>query len=196
MEGGARRPGRRPGSVDNRAAVLTAARELFAEKGFAGTTIRAVASRADVDPALVMQFFTNKQRLFAASLDVPEGLGVALPDLLADPEGRAERLVAFLLDTLDSPEVRSRLTGLLRAAATEEAAAAMLRDSLRAAYTPVLAVLGPQAEVQLNLLGTVAVGLLMTRHVVRVEPLAGLERARLHALLVPVVDAVLQQLDG
>ena len=49
--------GRRPGAPDTRAEVLAAARTSFAEKGFRGTTIRAVASAAGVDPALVHHYF-------------------------------------------------------------------------------------------------------------------------------------------
>ena len=49
------------------AAILDAARQLFAESGFERATIRAVASRASVDPALVMQYFGSKEGLFAAA---------------------------------------------------------------------------------------------------------------------------------
>ena len=49
--------GRRPGAPDTRAEVLAAARESFAAKGFAGTTIRGVAASAGVDPALVHHYF-------------------------------------------------------------------------------------------------------------------------------------------
>ena len=49
------------------AAILDAARALFAETGFERATIRAVASRAGVDPALVMQYFGSKEGLFAAA---------------------------------------------------------------------------------------------------------------------------------
>jgi AcrR family transcriptional regulator len=44
--------GRRPqGSPDARQAILGAARELFAERGFERTTVRAVGTRAGADPA-------------------------------------------------------------------------------------------------------------------------------------------------
>ncbi|MFD0509723.1 helix-turn-helix domain-containing protein [Streptomyces aureus] len=50
------------------ARILDSARELFAEKGFDRTTIRAVATAASVDPALVMQYFGSKRELFAQSV--------------------------------------------------------------------------------------------------------------------------------
>ncbi len=49
------------------ASILDAARELFAADGFERTTIRGVAARAGIDPALVMQHFGSKERLFAES---------------------------------------------------------------------------------------------------------------------------------
>ena len=60
--------GRRRGSPDTRASILEAARTLFAENGFSGTSVRAVAGAAGVDPALVHHYFGSKDDLFVASL--------------------------------------------------------------------------------------------------------------------------------
>src|SRR6185312_2905940 len=66
------RRGRRPlGSPDARRAVLDAARELFAELGFERTTMRAVAARAGVDPALIYHYFGDKDGLLFAALQPP-----------------------------------------------------------------------------------------------------------------------------
>ena len=65
------RRGRRPlGSPDARRAVLDAARELFAELGFERTTMRAVAARAGVDPALIYHYFADKDGLLFAALTI------------------------------------------------------------------------------------------------------------------------------
>jgi len=62
--------GRRPvGGPDTREVILTAAGELFAELGFERTTMRAVAARADVDPALIHHYFGNKEGLVKAMID-------------------------------------------------------------------------------------------------------------------------------
>ena len=65
------RRGRRPGAPDTRAAILAAARSRFAEHGYAGTTIRAVATDAGVDAALVHHYFGTKDELFLAALELP-----------------------------------------------------------------------------------------------------------------------------
>ena len=64
-----------PGPRDERgvlsARILTAAREAFAETGWAGTTMRAVARAADVDPALVYHYFGSKEGLLEAATNPP-----------------------------------------------------------------------------------------------------------------------------
>ncbi|MGZ6746177.1 MAG: TetR family transcriptional regulator, partial [Nocardioides sp.] len=53
----ASRRGRRPGAPDTRSAILSAARAQFAQSGYSGTTMRAVAAAAGVDAALVHHYF-------------------------------------------------------------------------------------------------------------------------------------------
>jgi AcrR family transcriptional regulator len=92
-----KRPGRPPGTSDTRDRILASARELFARNGIDRTSIRAIASGADVDAALVHHYFGTKQQLFAAAIHIPidpmqvigpmreipvENLGLALPSLL------------------------------------------------------------------------------------------------------------------
>jgi AcrR family transcriptional regulator len=92
-----KRPGRPPGTSDTRERILATARELFARNGIDKTSIRAIASGAGVDPALVHHYFGTKQQLFAAAIHIPidpmqvlgpmretpvEELGLKLPSLL------------------------------------------------------------------------------------------------------------------
>ena len=64
-----------PRSEGTRRAILDAARNLFAARGYEQTTIRAVAGRADIDASMVMRYFGSKAGLFAAAatldLDAP-----------------------------------------------------------------------------------------------------------------------------
>ena len=90
--------GRRPGSPDTRAAILGAARAGFAELGFRATTIRAVASEAGVDAALVHHYFGTKEQVFVAAMELPFEPGELLPQALAgDPEELRERLARMFL---------------------------------------------------------------------------------------------------
>lgn len=80
-------------SSGSRAAVLAAARELFAERGFNQVTIRDIAARADLSPAMVMKCGGSKKQLFyeSATLTPPP-----LPDVPLAELGQA--LVRDLLD--------------------------------------------------------------------------------------------------
>ena len=63
--------GRRPGGADTRAEILAAARAEFGERGYTAATVRQVARRARVDPALVYHYFADKAGLFVACLNLP-----------------------------------------------------------------------------------------------------------------------------
>src|SRR5438105_14564616 len=51
---------------ERRAAIITAVRKVFAEKGFHGTTTRALADAAGVSEALLFKHFPTKEAIFEA----------------------------------------------------------------------------------------------------------------------------------
>src|SRR5271156_7101123 len=65
-----------PGPRDERgvlaARIVAAARDEFAKDGWAGTTVRAVARAADVDPALIYHYFGSKEGLLDAATTPPQ----------------------------------------------------------------------------------------------------------------------------
>jgi AcrR family transcriptional regulator len=66
-----------------RAAVAEAARSLFAERGYAATTIEAISDRSDTPQATVYRLFSSKLGILKALLDVSVGgddEAVAMPD--------------------------------------------------------------------------------------------------------------------
>lgn len=52
-----------------RAAILDAAQQIFAAKGFAEAGVREITARAGVNPSLVSRYFGGKLKLFEAALD-------------------------------------------------------------------------------------------------------------------------------
>lgn len=54
---------------DSRSALLGAAEQLFAEKGFSGTSIRDIARTSGLNLALISYYFGSKEQLFSALLD-------------------------------------------------------------------------------------------------------------------------------
>lgn len=57
--------GRRPGKSGTRGDILDAARAAFLEEGYEPASLRSIARRASVDPALVHHYFGGKAELFA-----------------------------------------------------------------------------------------------------------------------------------
>ena len=52
--------------MDKKEQILNAAIQLFAEKGFEGSSIRDIASSADVNIAMINYYFGSKEKLFEA----------------------------------------------------------------------------------------------------------------------------------
>jgi AcrR family transcriptional regulator len=62
-------PGATTTSRDARSAILDAAEELFATRGYAATTIKAIGRRAGVNSALLYYYFPDKLGLYRAVLE-------------------------------------------------------------------------------------------------------------------------------
>jgi TetR/AcrR family transcriptional regulator len=65
-------PRKRPGpsgDPDIREGILDAAEDLFAKRGFAATSIRAIADRVDVNAAMVHYYFGSKKKLLRAVME-------------------------------------------------------------------------------------------------------------------------------
>jgi AcrR family transcriptional regulator len=191
-----KKAGRRPGLSVTRAAIFDAARRQFAELGYDRTTIRSVAAEAGVDPALVLHYFGSKQQLFLAVVELPFEPAAVLPGLLAgDRRKVGERLARMFVAVLEDLDVRNRWTAVLRAAASEPAAAEMLREILtKRIFEPLAELLGVEdARLRANLVGSQVVGVVMARHVVEVEPLASLPGEALARAIGPTLQRYLTE---
>ncbi len=167
--------GRRPGESGARDAILEAARALFAQHGFERATIRAVAARAGVDPALVHHYYGSKEQLFETALTLPIAPSVILPRLLQeDPEHVGERIVRIFLSTWELPANRLVLMAMLRSVASNEQATALVRRRLMAeVFGPFASLLDvPDAELRVSLVGSQLIGLALMRYVARIRPVA------------------------
>ena len=182
-----RRRGRRPGGGDTRAALLEAARSANTERGYDGATVRAIAERAGVDPAMVNHWFGGKEPLFVAALDLPADpssvIGEALP---GDPEHLAERVIATLLRVWDETG-GAQLATLLQSIAGHEVAASLLREFIgRVLVGKVLSTVAPdRPELRASLAGSQMFGLAFVRYVLKVEPLASADHATVIAAVAP-----------
>ena len=173
----ANRSGRRPGNSGTREAILAAASRQFAQHGYDRASLRRIATDAGVDQKLIAHFFGSKQQLFVAAVGLPLNPAELLPTILAgDPATIRDRLAEVLLNILEHRALHERLTGVVRAAASEPEVARMLREFLtREVFAPAAAILDSEdAHFRLNLFGSQIVGLIMARYVVALEPLASM----------------------
>jgi AcrR family transcriptional regulator len=185
--------GRRPGAPDTRAEILTSARTLFAARGFAGTSVRAIAADAGVDPSLVHHYFGSKDDLFVAALQLPVDPRVALlPVLEGGLEGAGERLLRVFVSVWDDETARLSLLGLVRGV-VDPAGRQLLRDGL---FGVILGPIAPALDLdepqrRLALVASQMIGVVMMRYVLEVEPLASMETDVLVATYAPTLQRYL-----
>ncbi len=141
---GGGRPAHRAGERSTRDEILAAARNCFGERGYDRATIRDIAARATVDPALVLHYFGSKEQLFAAALEIPLDPSAIITRVMAHDRGEmGTSLVRAFLEAWEPEETRSPLLAMMRSAMTNETAMALVREFLgRRIFTPLTATLG------------------------------------------------------
>ncbi|NNN37846.1 TetR/AcrR family transcriptional regulator [Streptomyces sp. S3(2020)] len=170
------------------ARILDSARELFAEKGFDRTTIRAVAAAAGVDPALVMQYFGSKRELFSQAVQ-------ALP--VSPAPADADALVDQLLATLGLKlgGLPEGTLAMMRSMLTDPAAADHVRAALARQIDGVAATLPTSGDPELRaaLIVTTLLGVTIGHQLLALPALHDAPPERVAALLRPAVKALAGQ---
>lgn len=171
------------------ATILEAARELFAELGFERATIRAVAGRAGVDPALVMQYYGNKEGLFAAS-----ARWTAHHKQMFDAplDQIPQTALADLFDRFADPATRDASIALLRNCLTHDSARRIMRDDVMCERQASMAATigGPDADLRAALVGTMMMGLSLGRFLLEIPALAEASREDVERVLLPALKAL------
>jgi AcrR family transcriptional regulator len=188
------RTGRRPGPSTTRRDILAAARASFAELGYDRTSLRGVAARAGVDPALVHRFFGSKDDLLVAALTVTLNPGERIPELMeGEPGTLGERVLGYFLSVWEQSPSREVLIGMLRSATTNEHAATLLREFFSGEVLGRIAArLGHgDAQLRATLVSSQLLGLAMVRYIVRIEPLASASPETLVAAVAPTLQRYL-----
>lgn len=186
--------GRPTGVSDTRAKIIDAARAAFAEHGYDGATIRRIANDAEVDPALVHHYFGNKEALFAEVVKFPMPPSDLVDAVLADGPGQAgERIARAFLGLGENPATRDALIALLRSAMASPVSAKLLREFIsRGPLSRMASSLeGPDVRLRVELAMAQVIGVLISRHVLRLEPLASASKDEVVAYLAPTIQRYL-----
>lgn len=163
--------GRRPRNEETRERILSAACTRFGDVGFEATTIRSVAAEAEVDPALVMHYFKNKQGLFGAVVSSLQELPGRLEDV-ADVKG----FIAQYLQLWEAEDMGSRLKAVLRAGVGSSHASGVLRQYMDEQFLELVSQSKlsatvfdtPEKRERIPFIGAMLVGVAITRNVILV----------------------------
>ncbi|MET9273757.1 TetR family transcriptional regulator [Kribbella sp. NPDC003557] len=186
-----RTPGRRPGGPDTRGEIVRAARESFADKGFAATSIRAVARQAGVDAALVHHYFDSKDELFIEAMALPlDPRQVAAAILDGSREDLGRRIATVFLGVWESDEGQQRMKAMLRSVVTSDEVARIMREGMtRMILEPVSRFIDvPDAKLRVGLIASHLIGMALTRYVVELEPVASADLDTLVERLAPAIQ--------
>jgi AcrR family transcriptional regulator len=174
-----------------RDAVLDAARAAFHARGYARTSVKAVAAAAGVTPEVVGKYYQSKDKLFAAAIRLPFDPANSIPALVAPGlDGMGERLTRLTMETLGDPETRDDLVALARMGTSAGRAGAGIKSFVEQDVVDRLAgVIGvPDARLRANLITSYLLGIAINRYVIRLDPIASLSEDEVVRLVAPTVQ--------
>lgn len=183
--------GRRPGGADTRAEILEAARAEFGERGYTAATVRQVARRAHVDPALVYHYFADKAGLFVACLDLsadPREIQIQARGGALDGARIADRFLAQWEE--GTSETGKSFVTLVQAVSTAPEVARAVREFLtERVWARVQTGDGESAARATALVSSQLLGVAWARYVIQMEPLASASRPEVAAWIGPTIEA-------
>jgi AcrR family transcriptional regulator len=177
----------RRSSEETKAVILAAARERFGASGFQAATIRAIAADAGVDPAMVMRYYGNKDKLFAAAAE----FDLKFPDFAGTDRTQVGRsLVRHFLARWEGDEA---LVILLRSSATNGEAAQRMQEIFGTQLQPLVGSLVPadEAGVRAGLIATQILGMALCRFVLRLAPVVEMTPDEVVGWLGPTIQRYL-----
>ncbi len=161
--------------------ILEAAQVEFGEHGLEGTTVRAIAQRAGVDPSLVIQHYGSKSDLFAIAAQLHR-------------ETTDDDVAAHLFDVLDvrlgqlPPETRALVRSMLTA---PEATSAMKQFLDERVANLARAMNGGDAELRAALTVSSILGLTIARHFLKLDALTEISEEQIQTTLRPWLTAAI-----
>jgi AcrR family transcriptional regulator len=187
------RPVQRPRRRDpegHRAAILAAAQELFAARGYEHATVREIAARAGVTHGSVMRHFGTKEELFVAAIPGVRDLDQIAP---GPAETLPDRLAAAWVERMESVDGSDPTTALILSAADRDAAVRLYTVLMEQSMRVYSAVLGStrDGDIRLQLMAAQLIGVTFTRYILRMGPLAELDPPELVTWLSSTLRGIL-----
>lgn len=183
----ARTRGRPRGNPPTRESIVSAARALFLERGYKRTTVRAVATAAGVDPALIAYHFGSKKGLFADVMQFQCANALAVDDVLGgDPAALPGRLIDAVTGLWEDAD-------FLQLTAQGDEAAEVIREYLEHELLARLVEFlgGRDATARATAVVTILGGLIYTRYLNPLPTPATLTPSETRRVLTPALRAAL-----
>jgi AcrR family transcriptional regulator len=181
-----------PGPRDERgvlaARIVAAAREEFAQHGWAGTTLRAVARAADVDPALVYHYFGSKEGLLDAATNPPQKWLESVAKVWTTPVDQLGRaLITLLVASWADDEIGPTLRAILQTAAHEPSTREKLRRVVEGSLMGVSELGSDERDrlIRSGLISSQMMGFALMRYVWKIEPIASMAEDEAIAAITP-----------
>jgi AcrR family transcriptional regulator len=188
------RVGRRQGDPDTKGTIVEAARDEFLVHGYNRSTIRSIARRAEVDPALIYHYFTDKASLYTATLHLPADPRQVVREVQVTSTSPGARLVEGFLAQWDAqPEAGKAFVNMVQAISSSPEAARSLCDFLTARIWALLPEDG-QARWRTAMISAQLMGLAWNRYVMRAEPLASAPLHEVAERVGPMLETIMFEL--
>ncbi|WP_347956004.1 TetR/AcrR family transcriptional regulator [Gordonia aichiensis] len=187
--------GRRPGGPDTRGQILDSARRRFLADGYGGVTMRQIAADADVDLALLSYYFGSKRGLFSAAVSASANPAEVIARALdGDPAELPQRVLRDLLVLWDDPVTGAPLKTMLANLSQDAAFADLIREMLERELIGRLTdrLSGADARRRAAAFCTQIAGIVVTRYLLRLEPVASMTADELVSLFAPALRDSLQ----
>ena len=189
--------GRRPGNADTRGEIVEAAKRVFAEKGYDGTSLRGVAREAGVDPALVHHYFDGKAALFVAAMALPFDPR-QVRDHAAAQEYSGSRTIEGFLTMWDQAEgTGSSFASCLSAMAASSSVADAMREFVNDRVWSVLRHNEEETETlrrrRTAMVSSQLMGLAFARYILRVPPMSTASPKQIGRWVGPTLDRYVKE---
>jgi len=166
--------GRRPKSEGNaKEDILRAAEILFARQGVESTSLRAIARKANVNPAMVLYYFSDREEILMELVRVKVApIVAAILGSGTTQKNLGVHIVKAFLDVWDTGNNRDLLVALFHYAGKERLSGDFLRQVLFQFISPLVErqISDEEYPARMTMVATQIIGLAAARYVLRLEP--------------------------
>lgn len=165
------------------------------ELGYQAVTMRSVAADAQVDVALVSYYFGSKQGLFTEAMAIAADPAQLFLDALdGDLSLLGRRVLTDLVRTWDTSEKGGSMRAVMCESAGHPAMSLIMRDKITRDFIGPLARRlggGPEATSRAAAFACQVVGVIFSRYIIEIEPIASMPAAEFIEQMAPCLQAAI-----